>query len=214
MIFFLFFPLHTYRCTSAREYYRHASRVDGGLLSVMLCCLYQGAEAFVDLSLLHCTARVLHSAVSLAHQYATSACVRLRPRLLWGMVTWGGPSKQETCEEGEDEGRKEGSKSLSVQWLGYWRRLCQHFPQRVAEKQGGRRRWSFDVYCMLFGVCARVSAREGGSRRESSLITLIISSNYLQTANEFLRNLIMLCMCSHHHPFCMAAINLLINKYN
>lgn len=24
----------------------------------------------------------------------------------------------------------------------------------------------------------------------------------------------MLCMCSHHHPFCTAAINLLINKYN
>lgn len=64
--------------------------------------------------------------------------------------------------------------------------------------------------CVFVSVCVCVFARE----RESSLITLIISSNYLQTANEFLRNLIMLCMCSHHHPFCTAAINLLINKYN
>lgn len=45
------------------------------------------------------------------------------------------------------------------------------------------------------------------------LITLIISSNYLQTANEFLRNRIMLCVRSHH-PLCSLTINLLINKYN
>lgn len=78
-------------------------------------------------------------------------------------------------------------------------------------REGGGSDLLMYTVCCCVCVCVFVRERE----RESSLITLIISSNYLQTANEFLRNLIMLCMlCSHHHPFCTAAINLLINKYN
>lgn len=57
-------------------YYHPAIQMDSRLLSLMLCRLYWGAPALLDLSLLHCVARVRHSAVSSVHQYATSACVR------------------------------------------------------------------------------------------------------------------------------------------
>ena len=80
---------------------------------------------------------------------------------------------------------------------------------------GGSDLLMYTVCCSVcVHVCVCVCVCVCLSKRESSLITLIISSNYLQTPNEFLRNLIMLCMRSHHHPFCTAAINLLINKYN
>lgn len=115
-----------------------------------------------------------------------------RMSTVWGRRRWG---------------EKEGSKSLCALWLGCSRRHRQHFPQRVAGEQGRAVGEIFLMYVVAVHQCVCVCTWR-------TLITLIISSNYLQTANEFLRNPIMLCMCSHHHPFCTAAINLLINKYN
>lgn len=174
------------------------------------CCADYIAELqLVDLSLLHCVASALCSIVSLVHQYATSACVILWPGTVWGICDWRG-----TLQTGGQWGRrkwgeKEASKCLCIQWLGYSRQHCQHFPQKSYRKPWevvGEIFWCilYQSVCVRSCVCICVC----------TLITLIISSNYLQTANEFLRNPIMLCMCSHHHPFCTAAINLLINKYN
>lgn len=186
-----------------------ALQMDSRLLSVMLSLLWSS-------SLL-----IYHSCIVLpvlstrfyllVHQYATSACVRLWPGPVWGICDWRGTvQKGDLWEEGEDEEKKRGSKSLCLQWLGYSRQHCQHFPQRVAGNQGGAV-LGRDLLMYTVQVCGCVCVRTCTWR---TLITLIISSNYLQTANEFLRNPIMLCMCSHHHPFCTAAINLLINKYN
>lgn len=127
-----------------------------------------------------------------------------------GFVTGGEPLQTgDQPRNGEDE-RRNRFQNLCIQWLGYSRQQCQQFPQSVAEHQGGAVGEIF--WCILYKrvskcVCTYTCPWH-------TLITLIISSNYLQTANEFLRNPIMLRVCSHHHPFCTAAINLLINKYN
>lgn len=117
------------------------------------CAVYTGELKLVDLSLLHCVAGAPHSIVSLVHQYATSACVTLWLGSEWGICDWRG-----TLQTGDLWGRrrweeKEGSKSLCILWLGYSRQHCQHFPQRVAGKQGGWRGRSFDVYCTSVCEC-------------------------------------------------------------
>lgn len=182
-----------------------AFQMDSGLLSVKPRHLHWGAPACWFI-----TAALCYQSSSLSCIFW---CTNMPPMhvsdcdqaLAWRICDWRGTLRRGKRRWEE----REGSKSLCTQWLGYSRQHCQHFAQRVAGKQGGRLWWSFDAYRTRVRVCVYVCKRIW-----RTLITLIISSNYLQTANEFLRNLIMLCMCSHHHPFCTAAINLLINKYN
>ena len=133
---------------------------DGQQAHCLWCCaVYIGELQLVDLSLLHC---VLNSIVSSVHQCATSACVRLWPGPSWRICDRRGGGRryeQENLRGRRRWGEKEGSKSLCVQWLGCSRQHCQHFPQRVAGKQGravGEIFWCILYQCWSVCVCVCV----------------------------------------------------------
>lgn len=106
------------------------------LLSVMLCCLYWGAPACWFITPAFCCLSSLLDCIfgaPICHLCMCQLVARFGMRDLW---------LEGDLQTGDLWGRrrwgeKEGSKSLCIQWLGYSRQHCQHFPQRVAENQGG-----------------------------------------------------------------------------